>query len=64
MPEVILIKHRNNTHSMKYPWEWLTDNFFIKQWHYKSITEEQLEEVKRATTDKVESILRKLYNQK
>lgn len=63
MPEVILIKHKNNTHSIKYPWEGITDNFFIKQWHYKSITEQQLEEVKRATTDKVESIISKLYNE-
>lgn len=64
MEQVTLIEYRDNTHSIKYWIEHVTPNFFIREWKFKRITEQQLEEVKNATTDQVESILKKLYNEK
>ena len=61
---VTLIEKRDNSHEIRYSDERVQPNFFIRGWHYKSITEEQLEEVKRATTDQVETILKRLYNEK
>jgi len=61
---VTLIEKHDNSHEIRYSDERVQPNFFIRCWHYKNITEDQLEEVRNATTDKVESIIRKLYNEK
>jgi len=60
---VTLIEKRDNSHEIRYSEQPVQQNYFIREWKYKSITEEQLEEVKNATTDKVESIISKLYNE-
>lgn len=61
MKTVALIEHKNNTHSIRYSDEQVEPNFFIRQWKFVRITEQQLEEVKNATADKIESILKRLY---
>lgn len=61
---VTLIEKRDNSHEIRYSEQPVQQNYFIREWKFKRITEEQLEEVKNATTDKVESILKKLYNEK
>lgn len=61
---VTLIEFRNNKHEIRFSEEPVQQNYFIREWKFKRITEQQLEEVKNATTDQVESILKKLYYEK
>ncbi len=61
MKQIILIEYRNNKHSYREQTEHIAPNFFIKQWKFARITEERLDELKNATTDQVEYILKNLY---
>ena len=61
MPEVVLIEHRDNSHSIRYSPEPVEPSFWIREWKYENIPSEKLEEIKTATTDKVEAILSKLF---
>lgn len=55
-----LITYRDNTHAIRYSDAKVEESFFIKQWEYKDITKEKIEEIEKATTEEVEAILSKL----
>ncbi len=61
MKQIILIEHRNNSLSYKEQAEPLNANFFVKQWKYVRVTEEQLEEIKKVSTDRIQELLSKLF---
>lgn len=56
-----LITYRDNTHAIRYSDAKVEESFFIKQWEYRDIPKEKIEEIEQATTDKVENILKSLY---
>jgi len=59
--ETTVIKHSDWTRSMQYWIQHLAQSRWIESFTYLSISQEQLEEIKNATTDKVQDILSKLY---
>lgn len=56
-----LLTYRDGTHAIRYSDAKVEESFFIKQWEYKDIPKEKIEEIEKATTDQVENILTKLY---
>ncbi len=58
MKQVILVEHSNGKYSIEQ--DKPTPNIFIRKWMYARITEEQLEELKIATKEKTQIILRNL----
>jgi len=54
------ITYRDGTHEVRYNADKVEDSIFIKEWEYKDIPNEKIEEIEKATTEKVEAILSKL----
>lgn len=61
MPKVILIEHRDHSHSVRFTEERPEHSIFIRQWEYRELTTEQIEEIKNASIKQVAEILSKLY---
>jgi hypothetical protein len=59
--EVTLIKHTDKKHSIQYGLQQLAKSHGIEEYRYANISEAQLEEIKKATTDQVEVLLSKWY---
>ena len=56
-----LIEYRGWRHAIRYGTEKVEKSIFIKKWEYKDIPKDKIEEIEKATTEQVESILSKLY---
>ena len=61
MPKVILIEHRDHSHSVRFTEERPEHSYWIRRWEYKELTTEQIEEIKNASIKRVEELLSNLY---
>lgn len=62
MPQVTLIEHRDNSHSIRYTPEPVAPSIWVREWKYQDIPSESLKEIMDASTDRVEFLLSKLYH--